>query len=200
MTERKAERRENPEPSWVKETMVADYKAIADKNGVTPSTSDIERIVLEDLRLSDAVDRETVERIPTKKPEPRREPSKKVTALAESLGWKVVKREIPKGPQPRRVGHADFLGRPPKTEKQRAIAARMAKLLAHESPFRISKETDFIGRALAHDFCELIVNLKEQRKEFAGKSPRDCERIFWSKAQDICDRSTGKHGQWWVPK
>ena len=198
MSERLAEKRENPDPSWVKETLVADYKAIADRNGVTPSTSDIERIVLEDLRISDAVDRETKPAAPVKPPEPRREPSQKVKDLAESLGWEVRKREIPTGPQRRKVGHADFLGRPPKTDKHRAISKRIALLLSHESPFRISRETDFVGRAIAHDVCALILNLKEYRGEFYGKSAKDCERIFWGRAQDLCDRSTGKHGPWWV--
>lgn len=198
MTERKAEKRTSPDPIWVKETLVEDYKAQAEQRGVTPSAADVERIVLEDLRISDAVDREAKPAAPRKPVERPAEPSRRVTNLAESLGWRVYKRGSPDAPA--RRTHADFLGRPPKTEKQRAIIVRMGRLLAQESPVRLSRTTDFVGRACAEDFVKLIVDLKEQRGEFLGKSPRDCERIFWARAQDICDRSTGKHGQWWVPK
>ena len=197
----KAEFRPNPDPQWVKETMVEDYKRIADRNGATPSVAELERVVLEDLRVSDAVDRDT--KIGTAKaPVPvRTEPSERVKNLAESLGMTLFRKAPGQAFYQPRSTHADFLGRPPKTEKQAAMIARLKEITTHRSQVRLSKQTDFEVDVLARAFIEVMGAVTSNREPFKSAAQKDKERIYWRCVEDICDRSNRYFPRgWWVSK
>lgn len=197
----KAEFRPNPDPQWVKETMVEDYKRIADRNGAAPSVGEIERIVLEDLRVSDAVDRDSKAPQAKKSAAVRAEPSERVTKLAAELGMTLFRRAPGQAFYQPRSTHADFLGRPPKNEKQAAAIKRIAEITTHRSKVRLSKQTDFEVDVLARAFIEVRESLAANREPFRSARQIDKERIFWNCIYTICDRSDSKFPRgWWIPK
>lgn len=185
----------NPDPIWVREALVADYRETARRNGVDPSSRAIEQIALEDLRITDAVAREA-KPAPARKAPERTGPSTRAQRLASQLGYEMLTRPRVRAPSP----HVAFLGRPPRTDKQAAIIRRVSQILSIRSRFRPSRENDYAVPALASLFVELMVDLKEQRREFRGLSARDCQRMFWARAERICDLSEPRLGKWWVPK
>lgn len=184
-----------PDPIWVRDSLVESYRRTADRNGVSPTSAQLEAIANEDLRIHDAVVRES-KPSPVRKADPRREPSSRVVKLANSLGYDLVKKDVIQ----RKAGtnHAAFLGRPPKTDKQAKALLRLSRILSQRSAVRLSREADFEMPALAQRFVSMVVDLKEHRGAFLGMSPKDCERIFWADLFDICDKSTGKLGSWYV--
>jgi hypothetical protein len=195
-------------PLWVRDTMVEDYQNNARKVGVEASSSDVERLVLHDLTLAEAFERET-KSAPRAKPAPRTEPSKRAQRMAEETGHVLFRRGLDAAivtpgqaaaaaVQKRRARRMAFLGRPPKNERQQAIIARLGRILAIRSKFRPSITTDYTIPDLANRWARLMVDLERGRGLFEGKHARDCERIYWAECQDICEKSTGKLGSFWV--
>ena len=193
----KAEYRPNPDPLWCKETMVEDYLDVAAKNGATPSSSDVERLALADLAVHSAVVREAKPMPARAKREPSKAPGQSVQTLAASLDSRVVKRSLaPTKPKPKRF--TGFLDKKPATPRQAAAIMRLGQILNPQSYFRPSKEFDYKLPELAKEFAGAMQRLERGTYEFEGKSAIDCERIMWRRIEDICDRSTGSLGFWWV--
>lgn len=186
----------NPHPSnqWVKETLVEDYLDIARKNGVNPSSSDVEKLAIGDLTLTDAVER-TAKPIAKPKPDSTAPIAAKAQNLASETGWELTKKPL----QPQRARRsANFLNRRPQNPKQAAAIMRLGQILQPASWFRPSEGLDYVIPALAQSFAEMMQRLDRGLVEFQGKSDIDCERIAWRHIEDLCDKSTGKLGHWWV--
>lgn len=189
----KAEYRPNPDPQWVKETMVEDYLEIARRRGVDASSADAERVALGDLESYEALQRDAKPRQAKAPVVDREHPAEK---MAEELGWKMFKRPIAQRPKAPSV--TAFLSKRPGSPKQAAAIARLGMILKPASWFRPSKEFDYALPRLASSFVQSMRELEAGRGEFAGKSAKDCERIMWRRVEDLCDKSTGRLGPWWV--
>lgn len=187
------------DPQWVKSTMVEDYAEAARQRGVNVSSSEVERAVLEDLRITDAVERESKPTRVVEREELKAASAElagaRARAEAEATGHKLYKRPIA---PPRVDPRLAFLARPPRTDKELAIITRLGRILAIRSKFRPSLTNDYAVPALADEFATLMEDLRGPRGEFMGKSARDCERMFWAKAERLCEKSTGKLGPYWV--
>jgi len=189
----KAEHNPNPSASWVKDTLVEDYVATARRNGSSASSAAIERLAAHDLTIHEAVQREQ-----RRQPQRTRAPKPKGPAVKNVDGgvlWKSAQAR-PAGGDRRRV--AAVMGQRPANEKQAAAIARLGAILQPRSWFRPSKEFDYRMPQLAKDFVQVVRQLESATGDFEGKSARDCRRVFWRKVEDICDKSTGVLGPWWV--
>jgi hypothetical protein len=192
----KAEYRPNPEPQWVRETLVEDYLGVARRNGQNPNVADVERLALNDLAVTEAVRRDDKPRAPkAKTPAPVDRVPQAARKAAGELGWEVTKRPIG---QPRKSAFKSFMNKPPGNPKQAAAIMRLGQILSPKSNFRPSKEFDYVLPRLAQKFAETMQALDRGRGEYEGKSEIDCERITWRVVEDICDKSTGVLGPWWV--
>ena len=192
----KAEHRPNPDPHWVKETLVEDYLDVARKRGVDASSADAERVALGDLANHEAVTREQHKGVPRKKRERVGGIAPAARALADQSGVEVFKKPLD-GPRARRPFNG-FLNQKPTNPKQAAAIMRLGQILSPRSAFRPSKEFDYQTPWLAQRFVETMSQLDRRAGEFEGKSEADCARIVWRRIEDICDHSTGVLGPWWV--
>lgn len=194
-------------PLWVRDTMLEDYQKNARTIGVEPNSRALEALVQDDLRIADAVEREAKPARP-KPPPPTSAISPRVQRMAQESGFTLFERGLD-APAPaiakpaqdfqeRRARRMAFLNRPPRTAKELAMITRLGKILAIRSKFRPSITTDYEIPALANRWAALMVNLEKGRGPFMGLSPRDCERLYWAEVWDICQKSTGKLGSFWV--
>lgn len=181
-----------PDPHWVKETLVEDYVNVARRNGQDVSSTAVERLALGDLATYEAVTREQKPRVQTKKPQPEGV-SKAAQKAAAETGWEVTKKPIGK-----KGRYTAFLNKAPSGPRQAAAIMRLGQILNPRSYFRPSKEFDYRLPRLAQEFAEAMQRLDMGTGEYEGKSAEDCERIMWRRVEDICDRSTGSLGFWWV--
>lgn len=190
-----AEANDKPGPHWVKDALLADYSRIARQNATGASAADVERLVLSDLATYEAVQRDTRPTAPRPKRAPNAAPSAAVTALAQDMGCDVFKR--PLAPK-RKQSFVAFLDKQPASPKQAAAIMRLGQILQPASRFRPSVEFDYVLPRLAQAFAEMMQRLDLGRGEFEDKSANDCERIVWRAVEDLCDKSTGRLGPWWV--
>lgn len=181
------------DPHWVRDTMVEDYIATARRNGEDPSSADVERLALADIATYEAVVRDTKPRTARPKAAPV-DPSPGARAVAADLGWEVKKRPTPA----KRRRFAGFLDKPPAGPKQAAAIMRLGQILQPKSWFRPSRGFDYSLPRLAQKFTETMLELDRGAGEFEGKGREDCERIVWRVVEDLCDKSTGALGPWWV--
>lgn len=85
--------------------------------------------------------------------------------------------------------------------------ARIARILEGAGSFGASTFAEAVKTAaiphLAVEVMNLYINFQlpdrqSKRNPFVGLSQRDRQRVFLAMVYDICDRSTGKLGPWWV--
>jgi hypothetical protein len=200
------------EPLWVRDTMLADYQANARRAGIEPSSRDVEALVLSDLTVAEAVERESKPPAPRAKPEQSMKVSPRLEKLAQETGHTIYRRGLDessptvvtpaqvkaKAMQRRRARRMAFLSRPPKHPKEHAMVIRLGRILSIRSVFRPSIEADYTIPDLANRWARLMVDLEKGRGLFDGKHARDCERIYWAEVWDICEKSSGKLGPFWV--
>lgn len=193
----KAEHNATPDPHWVRDTLIEDYRETARKRGVEPALADLETVVMGDLANYEAVTREQRKAAPRRKEQPAPSavgaPAK---ALADETGWQVAKRPLPDKPPRKRF--ASFLDQKPENAKQAAAIMRLGQVLQPKSWFRPSQTMDYTVPRLAQRFVETMQELDRGMGEFEGKSAEDARRIVWRRVEDICDQSTGALGPWWV--
>lgn len=185
----------NPSPQWVKDALIEDYSRMARVGSTGATANEIESLALHDLAVHEAVQRDAKPAAPRVKKDRATEAPKAVVAQADAQGWELTKRPAPAAKRKRFAG---FLDKTPANPKQAAAIMRLGQVLQPKSLFRPSKEFDYVLPRLAQWWVETMHDLDRNRGEFEGKSAADCERIVWRRVEDICDKSTGALGPWWV--
>jgi hypothetical protein len=191
----KAENKPNPDPHWVRDTLIEDYANAARVRGVSPAMADVEAVVMGDLMNYEAVQRNARPVAPKTKPAPSPKVGEVAKQAAGELGWQVAKRPLAPAKRKRFGG---FLDRRPRNPKEAAAILRLGQILQPKSWFRPSKSFDYQLPHLAQKFTETMHALDRGLGEFEGKSEFDCERIVWRVVEDLCDKSTSTLGGWWV--
>lgn len=195
-----------PSPTDVRDALVQDYAESCRKAGADVSIGDVERIAQEDLRVYEAVERERKD-APQAKAAPVADERVDTAALkARELGMELVRTPIDKAvdrfdpvldADPRKLG-----------QKFPAMMGRIKRIFEARGDTRqatLAKSLEEVAAPkLAREFMSLLVfwkapYLKMKANPFYEvEAPRDRARILLRKIEDICDRSTGAMGPWWV--
>jgi len=186
----------------LKEATVRDYSRAARRHGQTPDMAALERLAIADLTTVDAFKREQ-RAAPTKE---RRAPRKRDAGTLEKAqqetGVKVV---APSSARQRpEVLYANAVKRFPRWPY---AMGRMKRILEGAGQGKTLEDglANAAMPALAREYFLLwghflTRNQRSKHNPFLGLSEKDASRAFMRGVEDICDRSTGVLGPWWVPK
>ena len=164
--------------------------------GASPSFETAQKVAAADL--------EHVERYAPPAPDVSRKPKERTESpaadIATDMGGRFERREI----DIKEKEHVPLLD-PNKLKataglKAAAMVARYKELLAR-APASQARNTDranFLFPAFAKDLLAIHSDHLHGRRDFRGLKPRDKRRVWIRKVEDICDRSTGILGPWWV--
>lgn len=191
-----------PTPQEVREGMVADYADNVRKAGGTVDLADIERVVAADLQVYEAVESA---RKAAPAPKPKIDEREDTAAIvARSKGMELYRRPIG-------ADVADpLLDKDPRkvSAKFPAMMARIKRIIAPRGNVRQRTFTksleEMTAPKLAREFLNLFICYQQPSIPVRGNpflemaNPRDRARMFLRKVEDICDRSTGSMGPWWV--
>lgn len=178
------------DPHWMKQTMVEDYRNGVVRSGGTPNMQAIEKLAVQDLNTCDNV---WSEQKPAPKKKRKEVDLSKMQAEAAKSGLTLYKKPIDES-KDKRDSFADGVI----DAKWQAALGRMAQICSPQSNFDARKTFDVKMQGLALEFVLAMDSLQKRIREFKGKNAVDCRRIFRRKVEDICDRSTGRLGPWWV--
>ncbi len=194
-----------PSPQQLREGMVEDYAANARRAGGDVLMSDVERIVQADLQIYDAFERERRAAPP---------PSRAVPDEREDVAARVARERgmtMVRTSQDRWQDSSDaVLDRDPRqvSAKFPAMMARIKRIVAPRGDVSQRSLTktleELTSPKLAREFLNLFLCYRSPTMRVRGNpflevdSARDRARIFLRKVEDICDRSTGSMGPWWV--
>ena len=188
----KGEFNKDPSPEWVRDTMIEDHKYRTQALGLDVSSTAIERMVQEDLRTFEAVKREqALDPKPAKKEPKKNRKKETVEGLAAEKGWEVKSKPVSLDPLLDRPAHK-------LDAKWSCAVARLKRILSPESLFRPSREMDYQGRELALSYIRMHLRFQHRTGEFRDLNDRDCRRCYRRFVEDLCDKSVGKFGPWWV--
>lgn len=195
-------------PQELKEATVRDYALAAQRTGQPVDVAAIERVAVEHLRIVDAY-RAGVDT--TARPAPQERPNLAAAAVAADpdSGVKLRERGAPDLVAP-------LHGKGRRDGKWAHARARLRRILEGMTPkFRTTAqgaELDFDGSTstaqipqLARRYYRLWGNFlhrnrRSRHNPFAGLNDADACRMFVAEVYAICDASTGRLGQWWVPR
>lgn len=196
----------------LRDATIRDYKRNAERMGLVVDMAAIERQAIADCELFEAVMRAT-DPAPTRaKPDPAKEAAKAdaLDEAAAAQGMEVVR------DQKRMIKERlTKLTAVPKPDSKWAHAlGRRARILSGATPStdRRKMVSTCEMPALAWDFLRLHAwavtrirkgnppRLTGEANPFDHLSTRDFIAKFEAMTYDICDRSTGRLGPWWVPK
>lgn len=197
-------------PQELREWMVEDYTRMHIGYGGPTDRRDVERRVLSDLAITDAVAREARHAPPPPKPDPaevRAERRGGLDQKAAEVGATIDHGQLTVKRQPVAIAHAASLP----TDRWSFAKGRLARIMSgatnHPDP-KIATSTCEVP-ALALRAYKLFAQfataryLPRQRDEanpFFGLSVIDRGRLLQRLVEDICDASTGRLGPWLVPK
>lgn len=197
---------QKPDPHHVRDGMIAEYTDHVRKHGVDPDPRDIERIVAADLAVTEAVEREA--KAPGAAPTPcvRDESENAAKAFTAERGLGFYRRPEPEANE-RRPIRDPLLDRNPLQVSARFpyAMARIKRILERGSgggrpKGLVAAVQDMAIPVLAKEFLDTFFDYNTGRGEYRGLSQRDRARLFVRRVEDICDKSTGRLGPWWVPK
>lgn len=194
-----------PTPQELRDGMVEDYADQVRRAGGNVPIGDIERIVGQDLQIFDAIERER-RAVPAVKPAV---PDGRVDTAAAAIRNRGMElRRTPEGQWTDR--HDPILSGDPHdvSAKFPAMMARIKRILEPRGDVRqrslsqslIEVTAPKLAREFLHIFlCYQSPSLPVRANPFrAVASARDRARIFLRAVEDLCDRSTGSMGPWWV--
>lgn len=194
-------------PQAKKAAIVDSYMRSFQAAGASADAREIEAMVVADCQLVDAASIPTATRGPRKPAAPRTTPDEHVAAEAERVGLKTT------------VGSGKAIkvraldGDPRAVSERWALAAyRIAQIIQGAASGAALGNVD--GAAvpkLAREYLELWAYFttrhapprqfgRVDHNPFRGMLDADAARKFMRMCEDICDRSTGRFGQWMVPK
>ena len=193
----------------LKDATVRDYTRNARRMGLQPDLESIEALVVHDLTLVDRYEADQASK-PKKKPA-KKERDIRTDELQEQLdehGMRAYVNENPKD----RPGDA-IADATPKSEKAIAMFARIKEILrprgsiaaaANQGKTLEESLIECQAPVLAREFLELWTWYVPLRALWSPKNPfywlsdGDAAKKFIRGLEDICDRSTGQFGHWWV--
>lgn len=197
-------------PQELREWMVEDYTRMHIGYGGPTDRRDVERRVLSDLAITDAVAREARYAPAPSKPDPaevRAERRGGLDQRAAEVGATIDHGQLAVKRQPVAIAHAASLP----TDRWSFAKGRLARIMSgatnHPDP-KIATSTCEVP-ALALRAYKLFAQfataryMPRQRDEanpFFGLSVLDRGRLLQRMVEDICDASTGRLGPWLVPK
>lgn len=189
------------DPLELKAIAMNEYREKARLAGRVVSEAALERFVLQELALVDAFGRWSRPRPPASPPcaPPERKTSVKRQAVEQ--GVRIIDRtgQYELHPATRRAGSV--------TEKLQAATARIGRILENDGGTKVPDVDRALAATavpkLAREFLELWFHYQVRHRQsrfnpFAGLSDADASRKFLRGIFDICDRSTGVLGSWWV--
>lgn len=195
------------DPLDVRDATVRDYAAAARRAGREVNGAELERVAAAHLSIVDAYKAGHDVTAPSKPAEPA--PSKAQAAVAEDDTVKLKERGAPD-----RNVLLHGRGRP--DGRWAHARARLRRILEGMTPQFVQTangaELDFTASTataqipmLARRYYRLWGNFLQRHRRsrhnpFAGLSDHDALRMFQAEVYSICDASTGRLGQWWVPR
>ena len=195
-------------PQEIKEATVRDYATAMQRAGVTVNADELDKAAASHLALLDQL---KAGHDPTRRPQ---------AAPAPSMAQAAVEADPDAGVKLRERGAPDLVaplhGKGRRDGKWAHARARLRRILEGMTPqfrqtaqgaeldFEASTQTAQIPQ-LARRYYRLWGNFlhrhrRSRHNPFAGLSDNDACRMFVAEVYAICDASTGRLGQWWVPR
>lgn len=195
-------------PTELREITVRDYLRDAERRGAPMTHAEAQRRALVDCQIHDAVIREERPRAPAP-PDPAKAEAKagELDRQAAALGA-----EVDHGQLKTRRAPLAALHKRHRVDSRAAFAkGRIRRILegaSMSSDLRVACSTATCPD-LALEVLRLYANLftrgvprrpGDEQNPFFGMSDRDASRMAQAILENICDRSSGRLGPWWVPK
>lgn len=195
----------------LKQALVGDYSRNAQRMGVSPDMGAIETQVLKDLNMVDAYESEQAAVPMPAKPDATRQRDIKTDELDAELskhGMRAYCKDTPTERKPDMICDAT-----PKSEKAVRMFGRIKQILrprgniaavAQRGGSLRDSTVECTDPELAKEFLELWVwyiplrALWSPKNQYYWLSDYDAARVFLRGLEDICNRSTGRFGAWWV--
>ena len=188
-------------PLELRDLTIRDYKRSHERIGMPIGTADVERLARNDLELVDAYQRGVDRSPPTKPREPK--PKRQIITPQEDANLPKMK-AAPKHRDRPNVLYGDVM----KVSARWPYAlGRIRRIVEGTSPS--SKREVVVATAecpkLAMEVWELLANYQlryrnSRMNPFRDLTDFDAQRKMQRMVEDICDRSSGKLGPWFVPK
>jgi len=184
-------------PQEVRELTVRDYKRNAERAGLNPSASAIETLALLDCEMADAYMRG----VDISPPRPKQAKKPRIIQPKDDID-RAMKAAPAKRDRP--LSFADFVDI---SARWPFAMGRVKRIIQGATPNR-----DPLKVAATCEMPELAVALirlqrnwlmrhrDSKHNPFRGMGDVDARRALVRFVEDICDRSSGKMGPWWVPK
>lgn len=195
-------------PLELKDVTVRDYVRDSARMGAPMTVQEAERRALVDCQIYDAVMREQRPTAPAK-PDPEREAAKAAELDKQAAD---VGAEINRGQVETKRAPVAALHKRHRPDSRAAYAkGRILRILEGATPsasLETACQTATIP-SLALEVMRLYSNMvtrgfprrpQDERNPFFGMSDLDASQMMQAMLENICDRSTGKLGPWWVPK
>jgi hypothetical protein len=181
----------------LRDQLATDYRQAAQRAGKDVSHEDAGRVASADLEMVDIANRVAKPVVAKPAPEPKK--TRKAVLLEQEMaarGDRLVRREIaeetPFRSQLKGVAR----------ERYHARMRRLGQILECDrvpgARFLSLADRPYKHRALALDYLQEHADWTWSRRQYAGLSEADRDRKFARAIDDICDRSTGVLGAWWV--
>lgn len=193
----------------LKQATVRDYSVAMQRAGVPVDSAAVERIARDHLQLVDRLREQEAQPPASPSPAPRRDLAAEAVAADPDSGIKVRKAANPER-------HALLHGRGKPDDRMAHARARIKRILEGMTPvvIKTSRGAELNRKAsmmtaqipaLAERYFELWGNFLQRHRAsrhnpFFGLSDADALRMFEVEVYRICDASTGRLGQWWVPR
>lgn len=192
----------------LKERTVRDYKRWAERAGLPVDMAAIERLAVADCELGEAVERDRAPVTPAPPdPEKEREKRDELDRQAAEAGASIVRDQRKVVRKKLAALHAT-----PKPGSRWSLAlGRLARIVSGATPSTDRKKMvstceipSLAWEALRiHAYVvtrHIPPRFGDEPNPFYGLTDRDFTRKFQRMVEDICDRSTGRMGPWFVPK
>jgi hypothetical protein len=186
----------------LRDAIAEDYRRNAARLGRPISIEDAQRLAQSDLELVERAEDDLVRApsVPAKTARMREEGDAEV--LADGIGGRLVRRD---------GGSPDAHETLPRTaeglraavgERAFAMLKRMRQLMAiapgASASFRDPGSAPWMFRRFALDLLSIHSDFSFSRRGYRFMSEADKQRKYWRDVEDVCDRSTGVLGPWWV--
>lgn len=201
------------DPRAAKDQLLRGWSALKGTMGLPSSGADLERLAVHDLRVHDAVKRDDPAPLPAAvESAEERAARQKAFAAEQAATTGAVITHAPRGPQ-----LVPVLDLPPHLVSSRWPFAlgRLKRILEGASPaFAADGSIDWRATCStcgdpkrAYEYMDLkswfdfrLTPQTRRHNPFFGMSSRDAGLKFQAEVENLCDRSSGRLGPWWVPK
>lgn len=197
-------------PQAKKALLVESYQRTYRAAGMPSDAARVEREVVADLELVDAADR--AGELSGGSPDPDAAPRERKDPITEAERERGVRLDVRPEDEPDRFVRSRTMDANPlfTSERWAMAGARIARILEGAGRSSILSQSVDTANApkLAKEYAELWAYFmtrdripligRTDHNPFRGLSDRDACRMLVRKVEDICDRSTGVLGPWYV--